>query len=149
MSRAEPDDRDVARAIELADEYGMSVVLVRLRGDAEPELASVLLAEAELEAAELLIAEQWPVWHRELAERSAFIVLDGAPRSIKAALVALEDSHDLGPAWNLDLVTGMDEGPDVWHASPERPEPRPTSTSPVAELASGYAWSQGNPHVSR
>lgn len=144
-SRAEPDNAEVARAIDLADEFGMSVVLVRLRVDAEPGLAQLLLAEAELETAESLMGQEWVLWRREMGERAAFIVLDGAPRSLKRALVELEGSHDLGEAWNLDLVTGMDEGPDVWHASPERPSQRPSIGVAANELIRGYDWSRGNP----
>lgn len=149
VSRAEPESPEVAHAIALADEFGMSVVLVRLRVEAEPETARALLAEAELEVAEMLLAEEWPLWERELADTAGYLVLDGAPRSIKRALVQLEDDHDLGEAWNLDLVTLMDGGPDVWHASPDRPERRGRPAIEAHELTAGYGWSEGNPAVSR
>lgn len=148
-----------ARAVDLADEFGMNAVLVRLRPldqpqRVDPRLAAGALAEAVLEVTELLAAGDWPLWHVEEptpeqgAQAFAVLVADGAPRSMKRALVELEESHELGEWWNLDLVTEMGQGPAPWHGGPERDAPRPQPEALPASLLTGFDWSGHNPHFS-
>lgn len=137
-------DPGVARAVELAEEFGMNAVLVRPRLDLPEPLAAALLEEARLELAEVLLSGDWPTWHVEVAADHVVMVADGATRSMKRALVELEDAHPIGSLWNLDLVTLTDEGVRVWHHGPDRPTPRPPLAGGAARLLDGYEWSSDN-----
>ncbi|MEL4357743.1 MULTISPECIES: hypothetical protein [unclassified Luteococcus] len=132
-----------ARAVELADEHALHVVRIRVEGELPAELRTRLVAEGLAEVQALLAAEGRPVWWVEVEAEVAHVVADGLAMDMKAELIRLEDEHVLGPWWNLDLVTVLEDGSTgAWHRSPMRPEPRTAPSREVLERAlTGYDWS--------
>lgn len=132
-----------ARAIELADEHDLHVVQITVEGDHEQDLHARLVAEALAEVQALLQAEGRPVWWVENDADAALVVADGLAMDMKAELIRLESEHVLGPWWNLDLVTVLQDGSTgAWHRSPMRPDARTApSSEELGAVLADYDWS--------
>ncbi|GAA1390057.1 citrate lyase holo-[acyl-carrier protein] synthase [Luteococcus peritonei] len=136
-----------SRAQELAEENGMHVVRVMLRGEGleglDEALRSRLLDEAGAEARAVVEANEWPIWWAEELDDARLLVVDGLAEEVKAALVALEEDHPLGPWWNLDLVTEVAPAShSTWHASPMRPGARERrAVDELSRAVDDYDWS--------
>ncbi|MEL4505475.1 hypothetical protein AAEX63_09965 [Luteococcus sp. H138] len=130
------------RAVELADEHGLHVVRITVEGVPEG-LRARLVAEALAEVQALLDAEGRPIWWVEQEADAAVVVADGLAMDMKAELIALETEHVLGPWWNLDLVTVLQDGSTgAWHRSPMRPHARTAPSSEELDaVLKGYDWS--------